>query len=48
MQGESTFLKSNEKKNRGGHKLTHTPQSWKKLYKWKQKKGKKWIQKKPG
>ena len=40
MQGESIFLKSNEKKNRGAHKLTRTPRSWKKLYKRKQKKGK--------
>ena len=41
MQGERTFLKSNEKKNRGAHKLTRTPRSWKKLYKWKEKNGSK-------
>ena len=30
VQGESTFLNSNERKNCGAHKLTRTSWSWKK------------------
>ena len=33
VQGESTFLNSNERKNCGTHKLTRISRSWKKMYK---------------
>ena len=33
VQGENTFINSNERKNYGAQKRTRTPRSWKKMYK---------------